>query len=614
MGIRHLITFLRPYATTLESLGGHKVVIDGPSFAHQIYYICLQASPGAKNALEAAPSYRELVNVAIAWLDGLRESNVQIMKIYFDGFLPPGKLEVRLKRLRENTNRLSNFHVAYKEQCRDFSPDNAMPQCLELFRNRSVPSCLTTLPALPFVVPAILEALNASSTYRGVTETVPGEADLYCANHLKKYGGIVLTSDSDLLVHGLGSKGAVSFFGDIAPVGNDEPDQLRTQWFSPADLSIRLGLPKSHGLTSLAFEMHIDPHGSFQNLLSKARSLKAVTEQPQIFQDFLKEYTEVPDEPIISAEHAGTVQALRSLDPRTSEYVLQFNSLALISGQPPVSRQATSVSPHVFLPFLLDCPVRTTAWEVSSAVRQLAYGLVNLIVPDDEQVSWVFEHRKQIDQSKGRGLNVASLSEVPGACLYLIERFERLRLKLLNLKESEVWIAVALQQDIESSHSNSKTPSIQLFIQAWGKLECSDVKGSFSWDVVHFFAQLQATLFSLRMLKQTSNIVIATRSTKIPDSLLRLNQLLDSLPALIEYPNNRSAASISRKSETATFLAFIKRVLTALDYDCQPRVCLPAAKENKASKKKRKREAAATDTPVSKIRSNNPFDVLGDDW
>ncbi|KAJ5040535.1 uncharacterized protein L3040_006188 [Drepanopeziza brunnea f. sp. 'multigermtubi'] len=308
MGIRHLITFLRPYATTLESLGGHKVVIDGPSFAHQIYYICLQASPGAKNALEAAPSYRELVNVAIAWLDGLRESNVQIYT-------------------------LTGSYL--QESSKDFSPDNAMPQCLELFRNRSVPSCLTTLPALPFVVPAILEALNASSTYRGVTETVPGEADLYCANHLKKYGGIVLTSDSDLLVHGLGSKGAVSFFGDIAPVGNDEPDQLRTQWFSPADLSIRLGLPKSHGLTSLAFEMHIDPHGSFQNLLSKARSLKAVTEQPQIFQDFLKEYTEVPDEPIISAEHAGTVQALRSLDPRTSEYVLQFNSLALISGQPP---------------------------------------------------------------------------------------------------------------------------------------------------------------------------------------------------------------------------------------------------------------------------------------
>lgn len=77
MGIRHLTTSLRPYAT-LESLSGRTVVIDGPSFAHQIYYICLRAAPRAKNAFEAAPSYRELGEVAIAWLDGLRGSNVEM--------------------------------------------------------------------------------------------------------------------------------------------------------------------------------------------------------------------------------------------------------------------------------------------------------------------------------------------------------------------------------------------------------------------------------------------------------------------------------------------------------------------------------------------------------
>lgn len=77
MGIRHLTTFLRPYAAA-ESLDGKQVVIDGPSFAHQIYYICLRASPGARNALEAAPSYQLLVDTAIAWLDTIRESNVEM--------------------------------------------------------------------------------------------------------------------------------------------------------------------------------------------------------------------------------------------------------------------------------------------------------------------------------------------------------------------------------------------------------------------------------------------------------------------------------------------------------------------------------------------------------
>ncbi len=77
MGIRHLTTFLRPYAT-VESLAGREVVIDGPSFAHQIYYIYLSTSPSARNALEAAPSYQELVDVAFAWLDGLRSSDVVV--------------------------------------------------------------------------------------------------------------------------------------------------------------------------------------------------------------------------------------------------------------------------------------------------------------------------------------------------------------------------------------------------------------------------------------------------------------------------------------------------------------------------------------------------------
>jgi hypothetical protein len=73
MGIRHLITFLSPYATAV-SLSGRSVVIDGPGFAHHIYYTCLGARPSARNPFEAAPSYRELQNVAIAWLDALRDN------------------------------------------------------------------------------------------------------------------------------------------------------------------------------------------------------------------------------------------------------------------------------------------------------------------------------------------------------------------------------------------------------------------------------------------------------------------------------------------------------------------------------------------------------------
>jgi hypothetical protein len=77
MGIPHLITFLQPYAEA-GFIAGRHVVIDGPGFAYHIYYTCLSARSGAWNPLEAAPSYEELGKACIAWLDGLRENNVEM--------------------------------------------------------------------------------------------------------------------------------------------------------------------------------------------------------------------------------------------------------------------------------------------------------------------------------------------------------------------------------------------------------------------------------------------------------------------------------------------------------------------------------------------------------
>ena len=73
MGIPHLITFLRPYAE-IEPLAGREVVIDGPGLCYHIYHKCLGRRGDARNAFEAAPSYEELGDAALEWLDGLRGS------------------------------------------------------------------------------------------------------------------------------------------------------------------------------------------------------------------------------------------------------------------------------------------------------------------------------------------------------------------------------------------------------------------------------------------------------------------------------------------------------------------------------------------------------------
>ena len=81
MGIPRLTRLLQPYADS-KALKGQEVVLDGPAFCYHINHICLSTRKSARNPLEAAVSYKELGTVAIAWLDGLRNSGVVVL-VYF---------------------------------------------------------------------------------------------------------------------------------------------------------------------------------------------------------------------------------------------------------------------------------------------------------------------------------------------------------------------------------------------------------------------------------------------------------------------------------------------------------------------------------------------------
>lgn len=78
MGILHLIFHLRPYAEIVSSLRDQDVVIDGPAMAYHIYHICLSLRPEAKNPFEAAPTYRELGEAVILWLEFLQTHQLRM--------------------------------------------------------------------------------------------------------------------------------------------------------------------------------------------------------------------------------------------------------------------------------------------------------------------------------------------------------------------------------------------------------------------------------------------------------------------------------------------------------------------------------------------------------
>lgn len=54
------------------------MVIDGPAFAYHVYYLCLSSRSHARRPLEAVPSYTELGETAIQWLEGLRNEGVDM--------------------------------------------------------------------------------------------------------------------------------------------------------------------------------------------------------------------------------------------------------------------------------------------------------------------------------------------------------------------------------------------------------------------------------------------------------------------------------------------------------------------------------------------------------
>lgn len=77
MGIPRLTTQISPYGESIiwkkqvQRLVEHQgdVIIDGPSFAYYIHKLCLTTKSNARNALEALPTYPELGEAAVTWLN-----------------------------------------------------------------------------------------------------------------------------------------------------------------------------------------------------------------------------------------------------------------------------------------------------------------------------------------------------------------------------------------------------------------------------------------------------------------------------------------------------------------------------------------------------------------
>ncbi|KAA6412694.1 MAG: hypothetical protein FRX48_03686 [Lasallia pustulata] len=552
MGIQGLTVKLQPYATpaTLGSYNSYnandsqdtsRVIIDGPSLAYYVYYRLLASKPASLNAFDSAPSYKELGQGALVFLDTLSEHNVTIDSIFFDGFLPPQKQAVRTSRLEGSLKQLLIFQSTHPNGLRVL-PEPSKPLVIEaahvLDSSRPVPTPFKGLPAAPFLVPAVIEALASSYSYASTVQIVPAEADPYCAAAARQDGGVILTNDSDMLVHDIGPNGAVAFFNQLEfRESAAEYTSIHVLVCRPVEIAKRLGLDD---LQRLAFEVKKDPAAMFHVALGKAKMYKPTGIRDAHYDEFLEEYSAM-------APGNGRSQILMpatlpidpselQLDPRVSELVLQF---------------AASAEPQVkmYLPFLIDDPTRSSAWGVSSSLRRLAYSLLSFLTTGASKVQSVVDYGR-------KGLRMASqevrLLTKQQCLLYvqgLKESFSQLRSASGLTTSHHLFKAYAIYMVCQWYVNNDKPrPARDALV---GLLTGTTGK-TLTWVEIHLSAQLQAALYSLRMLKHLLRYVELAVGRDIPPLLKDLDMSLEDLEPIERLIPSRLEVVMQEQSKSET--------------------------------------------------------------
>lgn len=258
--------------------------------------------------------------------------------IFFDGCLPQHKQTTRQERQIQSLQVLGRMYAA---DVKGFERARSSKTTSSSLRYRTL--CSDKQPSLrfrgllppAFLVPAILDALR-DSQYASRTRLVSEEADASCARVAREEeGGIILTSDSDLLVYDLGSNGAVTFLANLHLIVEDpmtrraaSTETLRISVLRPKNIAERLGLSD---LSRFAFEISRDPHVTINEAVRRAKRSQSNAE----FEEFMKMYDldsktvgmSLPK----SADSGLDLAHYQHFDPRVSTFYMQRHPFFRVS-------------------------------------------------------------------------------------------------------------------------------------------------------------------------------------------------------------------------------------------------------------------------------------------
>ncbi|KIV99801.1 uncharacterized protein PV09_08605 [Verruconis gallopava] len=624
--------------------GAVYAVVDGPALAYHAYHVALSGRRLAENALDALPTYDEVGRIATDLLDTLQAHGIRVAVIFFDGALPEPKRDVRIQRLSaylrqlEHYRSVHSFHFGPMSDCSivdrlasaavdtpatapltgsDEGADDRSKRSAEINRHKNdetnynddgnrtrkqnnrgstpstpcfspaqVPAKLKLLPALPFLVPSIIETLHKTA-YAGRAVVVPGEADSFCAAYAKDREAMIVTSDSDLLIYDLGPHGSVALLKDIehqsaaSSNGAERRSCLRVMRYEPASMARRFGLKT---LDTLAFALHEDPHKSFSTCLQRARCLQS---DPSLaYLEFAASYAAANAASALANVAVGAAP-LRGLDPRVSEWVRDGQDLGLLRLPPEVRAllvaKTASAPARMYLPVLIEDASRSSAWDVGADVRTLAYSVFRPARPSAAcSTKEVVRRGNRIVETSVQHLDLPSVLEMLGHFQALVKH-----LHSLDVSRRLVWPLIALY--MMCSHlqrDGRKLPSAAMLNALLVRR-----RPYRNWEHVQWSAQMQAAAYSLRMLHQCLDLgMLSPHSSSgcdVTAAIETTTELLRTLPSLASWFDEDVLV------DDAAIDQAVRMLLDALGVDTADRTCADEQLTGKQRKKKRKKERAA---------------------
>jgi hypothetical protein len=231
---------------------------------------------------------------------------------------------------------------------------------------------------------------------------------------------------------------------------------------------------------------------------------------------------------------------LRNLDPRISELVLQLGNP--IEG---ILVDSSSES-RIFLPVLIENPLRGSAWEPCTPIRQLAYSIYRWLVPGSN--STVHEYRRvQNVGHKGREVSIIPQQEAIELLQSLLQTLQRTKDLVDGVGSISCWTLLCMALNIKECQEQEKQSHVLQILTQSSENAKPASNPKIPWDTIHFAAHLQASLYSFRILKQILSLVPDAAWIHLPTEARELHEAFKPLPGFTDFPSVKQTEELLRQ-------------------------------------------------------------------